>query len=178
MAEQQNLQTEVGHAEKGHSDPGFPPFDTTTFSSQLIWLAICFIGLYLFLSRVILPRIATIIEQRKDRISRDLDEAQRLKDEAEKALVSYEQALAEARTKAQKIAQETREAMQAEVEAEKTEVEREIEQKLQEADARIAQSKETALQQVNVVASDVTQALVEKLTNVQISQQDINDAMR
>lgn len=177
MAKTQNTHTEVGHPEKGKESSVFPPFDTTSFSTQLVWLAICFIGLYIFLSRVVIPRIAATIEQRSDRISRDLDEAQRLKNESEKALANYEQALAEARAKAQKIVQETREELQAEVDAEKTEVERQIDAKLKDADERIAQSKQAALQHVNEVASDITEALIDKLVGLRVTDQDISDAI-
>ena len=54
---------------------GFPPFDVHTFPSQLIWLAIAFAALYLLMSRIALPRIANILEERHDRIADDLEEA-------------------------------------------------------------------------------------------------------
>lgn len=177
MVENQNLQTQVVQTEK-NADAGFPPFDSTTFSSQIIWLAICFVGLYLFLSRIVLPRISLIIEQRQNRISRDLDEAQRFKDEAERAIASYEQALTEARSKAQNITNNMRDELQAEIEAEKADVEKRIDDKLKEADARIAKSKENALKHVNEVASDITQALLDKLISVEVTDKEITEAVK
>lgn len=176
MAQTQNTNTQVGHTEPDHGG-GFPPFNPDNFSPQLVWLAICFIGLYLFLSRVALPRIATVIEQRKDRISRDLDEAQRLKDETEKAIANYEQALAEARANAQTIAQEARNELQTEVDKERAEVERQISEKLVEAEKRITTSKTAALSQVSDVANETTEALVEKLIGADIKKQDITKAV-
>ena len=60
------------HGGAPHSDV-FPPFDTTHFSSQLLWLALTFGALYLLMSRVALPRIAGILENRQATISGDLD---------------------------------------------------------------------------------------------------------
>jgi F-type H+-transporting ATPase subunit b len=40
----------------------FPPFDSSTFPSQLLWLAITFGLFYLFLQRIVLPRISGILE--------------------------------------------------------------------------------------------------------------------
>ncbi|WP_209000638.1 hypothetical protein [Labrenzia sp. DG1229] len=88
---------EVPPAEHG---VGFPPFDATTFASQLLWLAITFGVFYWIMKNVAMPRIAGILEDRKDRIAGDLSEANRLKDETDAAIAAYEQALAEARNKA------------------------------------------------------------------------------
>jgi F-type H+-transporting ATPase subunit b len=44
-----------------------PQLDFSTFSPQLIWLVITFLGLYLLMSRVALPRIGGVIEQRQSR---------------------------------------------------------------------------------------------------------------
>ena len=71
----------------------FPPLDPATFVPQLVWLAIAFGLLYLLLSRVALPRVGEVIEERADRIRRDLDQAEKLKAETEGALAAYEQAL-------------------------------------------------------------------------------------
>src|ERR1700674_5909168 len=82
----------------------FPPFDKETFFSQLFWLAICFVALYVMASKLILPRVGSIIAERRDRIAGDLAEAGRMKDEADAAVAAYEKALADARARAQAIA--------------------------------------------------------------------------
>src|SRR5215471_15960760 len=56
---------------------GFPPFNAHTFASQLLWLALIFLALYLLMSRIALPRIGSILEARRQRIQDDLAEAQR-----------------------------------------------------------------------------------------------------
>jgi F-type H+-transporting ATPase subunit b len=91
----------------------FPPFDPRTFPSQLFWLALSFGALYFMMSRIALPRIGEVIEERRDHIQRDLDEAARLKSETDAALKSYEQSLADARVKAQGLAKDTREKLAA-----------------------------------------------------------------
>ena len=51
----------------GGGKPPFPPFNKETFASQLFWLAITFVALYLLMSRLALPRVGGIIEARRDR---------------------------------------------------------------------------------------------------------------
>ena len=62
---------------------GFPPFDASTFASQLVWLALTFVALYLLMSRVALPRVGAIIEDRRQRVAGDLAEAQRFKEQSD-----------------------------------------------------------------------------------------------
>ncbi|MGL4441912.1 MAG: F0F1 ATP synthase subunit B', partial [Bosea sp. (in: a-proteobacteria)] len=73
MASPQKTGTEVSGGAK--SDPGFPPFKTETFASQLLWLAIFFGLLYWLVSKVFAPRLTEVIEGRASRIAKDLDEA-------------------------------------------------------------------------------------------------------
>ena len=65
------------------------------------------------MSRVALPRIGSILEERDNRIAGDLAEAGRLKEESDAAIAAYEQALAEARQNAHAIAQKARDAAKA-----------------------------------------------------------------
>ena len=105
--------TSTGHpAEGGHG--GFPPFQSETFASQLFWLAIAFVLLYALMSKLALPRVASIIDNRQKHISDDLAEAARFKGESDAAVAAYEKALADARARAQVIAAETRELQAAE----------------------------------------------------------------
>ena len=56
--------TEVSGAPHGeHHDVGFPPFNSATFGSQLLWLAITFGLLYVMMSKLIVPRVASIFWQ-------------------------------------------------------------------------------------------------------------------
>ena len=76
------------HTETGaeHGKGVFPPFDPSHFPSQILWLAITFGLFYLFLKKVIVPRIGGILEVRRDRIAQDLDQAARMKEDADAAV--------------------------------------------------------------------------------------------
>jgi F-type H+-transporting ATPase subunit b len=148
--------------EAGHSG-GFPPFDSSSFESQIIWLVLSFVALYLLMSRVALPRIATVIEERRDRIADDLDQAAQLKQQTDEAIEAYEKALAEARAKALGIAQETRDRLQAETDRQRASIEAGLVEKISAAEAQIAATKETALGNVRTIAVDVADAIVTRL---------------
>ena len=80
--------------ESGAHAKVFPPLDPNTFAPQLVWLALTFGLLYLILKRVALPRVGEVIEERADRVKRDLAQAEKLKTDTAAALAEYEQALA------------------------------------------------------------------------------------
>ena len=94
---------------KSEEHGNFPPFDADSFASQLVWLAIAFVVLYVLMAKLALPRVGAIIEGRQKRIEGDLADAEKLKGQSEAALATYEKALADARARAQAIANETRE---------------------------------------------------------------------
>lgn len=156
-------------ATKTHTEaPGgpkgaFPPFQPDTFASQLLWFAIAFVVLYQLMTRVALPRIASIFEERRDRIADDLAEAQRLKDESDQAVAAYEKSLAEARNRAQALATQTREQLLAESEGRRKALEDELNGKLAVADRTIAQTKAAAMSHVQSIAQDAATAIVQRL---------------
>src|SRR5438067_5584760 len=100
--------TSQEHAPAGEHGRGFPPFESQHFASQLFWLALIFIILYVVMARVALPRVASILEDRRRRIDADLQEAQRLKRESDAAVAAHEKALSDARARAQTLASDTR----------------------------------------------------------------------
>jgi F-type H+-transporting ATPase subunit b len=166
------------HVPAGHEGGGkFPPFDPGTFAPQLVWLALTFGLLYLLLSRVALPRIGEVLDERRDRIQRDLAEAERLKVETDAALKGYEQALSDARGKAQGLAKTTRDTLHAEVEAERHRVEHDLAAKVAETETRIAETKDRALAGVQDIAVDTAGAIVSKLIGKDVPPDEIRRAI-
>jgi F-type H+-transporting ATPase subunit b len=150
-------------AEGARAQGGLPQLEPSHFLPQLFWLGVCFAALYLLLSRLALPRVSEVIDERRDRIRRDLDEAERLKAETEAALAAYEQELAAARTRASALAREKREALARQVDSERAAVDAKVGEKVAAADRRIAEMKAKALAQVNDIASDTAREIVAKL---------------
>jgi F-type H+-transporting ATPase subunit b len=159
-----------------HKEP-FPPFNAHTFPSQLVWLTITFVALYLLAGRIVLPRVAGILEQRSGRIAGDLAEAQRLKTESDEALASYEKSLADARGRAQTMAQQTREKQNAEAEAARKVLEQSLNTKLAEAEQAIAATKTAAMENVRGIAAGAASAIVERMIGRAPSGTDVDAAI-
>jgi F-type H+-transporting ATPase subunit b len=155
-----NAHTEApGGAHKGP----FPPFNAEHFASQLVWLTITFVLLYLLVARIALPRVASILEARRERIAGDLAEAQRLKTESDEALATYEKSLVDARNRAQTLANQRREKQIAEAEAARKSLEQSLNAKIAEAEKSIAASKATAMGGVRGIAAEAASDIVKRI---------------
>jgi F-type H+-transporting ATPase subunit b len=157
----QPTQSEVGQDGGVHAT--FPPFDSSTFPSQLLWLAISFGVLYYFMAKKALPAIGATIKQRKDRIAKDIDDATAMQQKADAAAAAHEKALADARARAQGLAQATRDQLAAEADAKRKAVDEELAAKFAEAERQIAATRQQAMANVGAIAREATAAIVERL---------------
>jgi F-type H+-transporting ATPase subunit b len=161
MAEHQSTTEASPPSEHGG---GFPPFQKDTFASQLLWLAIFFVALYLIAAKLALPRVGSIISERRGRIAGDLAEAAHMKDAADAAIAAYEKALADARARAQALAAETRDKLVAQAEVNRKALEASLNVRLAEADKSIAATKTAAMANVRGIAQEAAAAIVARLT--------------
>ncbi len=171
------LAEEVGHYGDGAHDAAFPPFDPEYFVPQLVWLVLTFGLLYLLMSRLALPRVAGIIENRRERIAGDVAKAAELNGQAEAAQAEYEQALTDARSKAHAIANETRDKMKAEADELRADSDAKLEEDLAAAEARIAATKEKAMANVRDVAAEAAVTIVHQLTGETSEAETVADAV-
>jgi F-type H+-transporting ATPase subunit b len=160
----------------GHKGP-FPPFQPETFASQLVWLAITFVILYVMASKIALPRIGGILEARRERIEGDLAEAQRLKTESDAALAAYEKSLADARARAQALASSVRDKQAAEAEAHRKALDVKLNAQLAEAEKTIAAAKTSAMANVRGIAAEAAAAIVKRLAGITPSDETVSAAV-
>jgi len=145
------------------SSAGLPQLDPAWWPSQLFWLAITFGILYWLMSSRFLPTIAGAIEERRDRIADDLDQAGDFKRQAENAESAYNQSLADAKAKAQGIAADTRAEMDAEIAELQAETDAQLAKQVAAAEARIGEMKAAAATKVGEAAAETARAVVETL---------------
>ena len=170
---------EEGHAEAGHGGggAGMPQLESSTYTSQIIWLVITFGVLYWLLRRKALPRVAEILEARQDRIAADLDRAAALRADAEAASQKQERVVAEAHARAQAQVKELTERSAAEAAKRQAALDAELAQKLKEAEGRIGASREAALAEVRNVAAEVAEAAVERLAGLKVTRAEVDAAI-
>ncbi len=153
----------VPGAARAEETAGLPQLDVNSFSSQLFWLAVFFVIVYLFMRYVGVPRVAAIIEERRARITADLGAAERLRVEAADARKNFEATIAEAHAAARKLLAETHERNLA-ILADRTKAaSAEYEARVAEAVRAIDTAKYEALESIPEIARNLTSDLTAKL---------------
>ena len=147
-------------AAKAAESAGMPQLDFSTFPNQIFWLVVTLVVIYLVLSKVALPRIASVLADRQGTITNDVAAAEELKAKAAEAEEAYNKALADARSEAQKIAADAKAEMQAEVDVAMAKADAEIAARTAESEARIAEIREGAAAAIQDVAKDAAKEVV------------------
>jgi F-type H+-transporting ATPase subunit b len=167
----------TAHTEHPAGHAAFPPFQTEHFPSQLVWLTISFVLLYVLMSKIALPRIGAIMAERSKLIGDDLAAAERLKEESNAAHAAYEKSLADARGRAQAIASATREKQASEAQAAQKRLEAELHDRLASAEQSITATRTAAMGNVRSIAADTASAIVERLIGKAPADHEITAAL-
>ena len=154
-----------------------PQLDVTTFASQLFWLLLTFVPLYLIIVRVALPRIGEVLEARQDKIDDDLKKAAARKEEAEEVLAEYQALQAESQAKAQALLRQSQEEMAAEAARLNAELTEKLAEQGAEAERRIAEAKAQAVSNLSEAVAEVASAATNKLIGVTPSDAQIRNAV-
>jgi F-type H+-transporting ATPase subunit b len=150
----------ASHAADAASAPGMPQLDFSNWGNQIFWLVITLVVIYFILSRIALPRIASVLSERQGTITNDLAMAEELKLKAQEAEAAYQQALTDARAEANKIVADARAEIQADLDAATAKAEAEISAKSAESEKKIAEIREGAMEAVTEVAKEAAKDIV------------------
>jgi len=153
---------------------GLPQLDITTFPSQLIWLVITFAALFMMMSRISLPRISQVLEERQHKIDDNLKKAVSFKEEAEIAAEAYTKAQAEVREEAHAIIMETHTQITDNMATKQAELAEELEAEIKAAEGNIIDAKVIAMAVIADVATEVALSTTEKISGEALNKKDIS----
>lgn len=153
-------------AAPGAHATGMPQLDfhNPMVTGQVIWGAVIFLGFYLALSQIMLPRVGRVLEDRSKRISGDLDVARAAKQDADKAVAELQQARKDAMAEAQSNLQKALDEEQRAADKKLEEINARLSAEIADAEKRVAAEKARAFGTLKEIAADTTQALVSRLT--------------
>jgi F-type H+-transporting ATPase subunit b len=154
-----------------------PQFDPAVWMPQLIWLAITFLALYLLMSKVALPRVSEVLEEREERINESLRKAERLKLNAEDAIASYEKTVADVRANAAEVLREAREEAAVESAKQNAELGERLAAEVRAAEERINHAREVAITGLRDVAISVSGAALERLIGQGVDERTLTSAV-
>ena len=145
------------------ADEGMPQLNPEFWAAQIFWLVLIFSTLYIAISKIFLPKIINVIENRKLKIVSDIDEAQKLRDSAESKLKEYNQIIENSKKEAQKLMRDNKKQLDIDLEQKKQKFSEEIEKELVNAEEEIKELKKTSLLNINKIATEITNDLLKKI---------------
>ena len=151
-----------------------PQLDFTTFIPQLFWLFLSLSFLYFILSRIALPRISDVIEERNDTITDDLDEAKSLSIEAEKVVNELKSKLEDARSSSQKTLMDERQKNLDKISSERKKFEETISKEIFSSEEKINKGKSEALKEASDLAVDIAEEIINNLFVKKVDKKDLN----
>ncbi len=132
--------------------------------TQIVWMIVIMAVLYVVLAFWGLPRIGAIIADRQNRIRGDLDAAKRARSEADEAIAALDRAMRDAREAGERTVNAAIAAAKARAELANAKAHAHLEERLARAEAEIAGARARAMTTLIPIASEVTSALVTRIS--------------
>lgn len=170
-ADETHADAKEPHAEE-KSAIGFPQLDPSTYASQIFWLTAAFFLLYALMSKLALPRIEAVLENRRSQREGNLEQAEQLKSEAEKIRAAYEDQLAKAQDEAQKVLSEMESDLKEISMARNAAFAENARKSIAHSENEIAKAKDAAMASVADIAADITVEASGKIASCAINRAD------
>jgi F-type H+-transporting ATPase subunit b len=155
-----------------------PQMEFADYVPQVIWLILCFGCLYFLMSRLALPRVGEILENRQRKLDHDLESAVKLRDEAAAALAEYQEVMREATLHAEKIISEARDRTQVEAQRRVDDLSMRIEEQVSMSEKKLKALRDSAETEIRLAAIELARATTEKLVGFEVSSEEAASAVK
>ena len=156
---------------------GLPQFDVTTFPSQIFWLAIMFVVLYVYFAKGALPKLSKVIEKRHATISSDLEQAEKISQDVEKTRSDYEEAMKKAHDEARKTIADVEQHLKADADNQAEIFKDKSAKAILDLEDKMASLKAKIKAELDNVAVDLTSDIIAQLTPLSVKEADIENAV-
>ena len=154
-----------------------PQLNPEFFVSQLFWLVVTFTFLLIFLWRISLPRIGSVLEKREKKINDDIATAKELQEKAEAIQKILEDKLRNTRTETAEMIKTTSINLQEKTAKELVILDKNLDKKIHDSANNIEKSKSDSLNQIHDQIYEITKLIFYKITNFKVSNLDVKDAV-
>ena len=154
-----------------------PQLNPEFFLSQLFWLTITFSFLLIFLWKISLPRLSSVLEKRETKINNDIKTAKHNQAKAEEIQIEIEKKLLEAREESIELIKKETLKMQEETSKTLSKLDSELAKKIDEATLIVKKNKEASLNQIDDQILEIIKLILSKFTSISINNQEIKESV-
>ena len=164
---------QLGQSRITAAEAGMPQLDPEYWLSQIFWLVVIFVTLYVLIAKFFIPKIKLSIGDRERKIKDDLDEANKLKKISEDKIEEYERLILENKKKLIKISNDAKKKLDLDIQKKRVAIESQIQNELNKAQIEIDNLKKGSLTSIEHVAEEIASKVVEDLTNEKLNQSSV-----
>ena len=148
----------------------------------MIWTILCFLITLFVLKRFAFGPIQSMLDERRERIRRSIEEAEKARNEARSLLEEHRSLIGQARGQAEEILGEARRVAESQRQRVKDETEADRQRRLEETRRQIEAETHRALEQIRAEVADLTLVATAKVTGKVLDDDDhrrlIEDAIK
>lgn len=152
-----------------------PQFDVSTYISQMFWVLLIFFCYWLVMDKLIIPRIAEMIEFRKRKYDDFIQKAEEINKKAQTSLQQYEKTLAAARAEASSQIAKNEKELRELISQKESEIKNDLAQKMTEHENKLAREKEKLLKKIDKMSINVALVATKQLNLPSITRADIDE---
>jgi F-type H+-transporting ATPase subunit b len=152
-----------------------PQLNPEFFISQLFWLIITFTFLFIFLWRISLPRISTVLDKRSSKINEDIRAAKQHQAEAEEIQKKINIKLSEAKRETAELIKKSNSDFQNYSTKELEKIDVILNKKIDDASKTIENNRVNSINEVNSQIYDITKIAISKISKININDNEIKE---
>ena len=155
------------------AEAGMPQLDPTYWASQVFWLILVFIILYISVAKFYLPKIKNNLDNRESKIKNDLDSANKFKELSELKLKEYEKILENSKKEVIKIHLDSKNKLDKDIQVKKSAMEKEIEVEITKAQKEINDLKKNSILDIQNISKDLASNIIENISGDKLNESSI-----
>ena len=153
---------------------GMPQLNPEFWVSQIFWLTITFGILYIFLSKIILPKISANLEIRKSQILDNIEAAEKQREESNLKIVEYEKIVQSSKKEAKNYYKQAREKLLKDIDLKKNSLDKELGEEIEKAETEIQELRDRAPEKINKIAVETSTDLLHQLIGAEVNGSSIS----
>ena len=155
------------------AEAGMPQLDPKYWASQAFWLILVFTILYISISKFYLPKIKNNLEDRENKIKKDIEDANKFKELSETRLKEYERILENAKREVIKIHLESKNTLDKDIHKKKETIEKEIEKEISKAQKEIIELKKNSISEIQKISESIAASIIENISGDKLNESSI-----
>ena len=142
-----------------------PQLEIATYPSQIFWLVVSFLILYLIMSRIIIPKISSVIKSRESEIKNNIHISEQMYKDTEIINNEYEETKKNIENEARGIINHLKETTNKKINNSTELLKKRLEQKLEKNEQEIINKKKKVLKEIKKISLNLSEEILKKLSN-------------